>query len=188
MSRKSVFMGIALAAVLAVGCDRGDKPATTGEGGGLSGAANPEVRLSANEEQFVQKAAKGNKAEANMADMAENKAENPAVKEYAELLKKDHSNALDDLRDLASKANVKLDTEPPAEKASTHDRLEALSGKAFDSGYVQQMIEDHRTNIAAFEETQKTASGELKAFIDKMLPVMREHLQKAESLMEMEKK
>jgi putative membrane protein len=174
--------------MLGVGCNRdtGRQTSAPGEGGGAAGAANPpsaDVRLSAADQAFVQKVAKGNEAEIEMAKMAEDKAQNREVKDYASMLERDHSAALDNLRDLAQKANVTLDTAPPAEKASMSNKLDAASGTQFDREYINTMIEEHRNNIAEFERMQSSATGELKAFIDKTLPTMREHLAKAEQLM-----
>jgi putative membrane protein len=187
MSR-SFFVVFALIAVLGTACNRDADRATgttPGEGGGLSGAANPptgEVRLSASEQEFVQKAAKSNQMEVDIANMADDKAANSNVKDYAEQLERDHSDVLDDLRRIANRADVNLDTTPPVEKASMDNKLNAASGRAFDREYISMMIENHKKGIADFERMQSTATGELKAFIDKTLPVMREHLQKAETL------
>jgi putative membrane protein len=185
---RSCFIGIALVAMLGVGCDRDQsrQSSAPGEGGGATGAANPpsaDVRLSAADQAFVQKAAKGNEAEIEMAKMAEDKAQSRDIKDYASMLERDHSDALDNLRDLAQKANVTLDTAPPAENASMSTKLNAASGTQFDREYITTMIEEHRKNIAEFERMQGSATGELKAFIDKTLPTMREHLAKAEQLM-----
>jgi putative membrane protein len=98
------------------------------------------------------------------------------------MLEKDHSNALDELRRIADKADIKMTDDPPAEKASLTSKLDTLKGSAFDREYVTTMIEAHKKNIANTEAMQPNATGELKAFIDKMLPVMREHLAKAEAL------
>jgi putative membrane protein len=191
---RSCFIGIALIATLGVACNRdqsrsnvgGQHGSAPGEGGGASGAATPpstDVRLSAADQAFVQKAAKGNEAEIEMAKMAEDKAQNREIKDYASMLERDHSDALENLRDLAQKANVTLDTAPPAEKASMSNKLNAASGTQFDREYINTMVEEHRKNIAEFERMQGSATGELKAFIDNTLPTMREHLAKAEQLM-----
>jgi putative membrane protein len=204
MKRSSCIAGIALVTIFGVACNNapqgrsriaGQHGSAPGEGGGASGAAHPpsesaapaangaDTRLSAAEQAFVQKATKGNEAEVDLAKMAQDKAQKNEVKDYARLLERDHSNAIDELHDIARKGNVTLDSTPPAEKASLTDKLNAARGAQFDREYVSMMIDDHHKDIAEFERMQGGATGELKAFIDKTLPAMREHLAKAEELM-----
>jgi putative membrane protein len=187
---KSCFVGIALVAMLGAACtnaaDRGGS--AQGEGGGLSGAANPpsatmdETRLTDADQNFVQQAAQSNQMEVEMARMGQEKAENDQVKEFARQLEQDHSEALDDLRRVANRANVVLRQQDDAQRASMTDKMGAATGREFDRHFIREMIDKHRQGIADFERQQNTATGELKQFIDKTLPVMREHLQKAETL------
>ncbi len=190
---RSCLVGITLFAMLGTACsrDRGSVPGRSapGEGGGLSGAANPpsatattEKPMSAAQQQFIQKAAQGNEKEVDLAKMAQDKAQDSQLKDYAKQLEQDHSDALDDLKRIANKANITIDTTPAAEKASNSDRLNAATGRNFDRAYINMMIDDHQKDIAEFEREQENATGDLKEFIDKTLPVMREHLQKAEDL------
>jgi putative membrane protein len=190
---RSCLIGIALIATLGVACNRDNadrQSSAPGEGGGRTGAANPpstaanttEARWTAEEQQFVQRVAQSNQFEVELAKMAQDKAQSFEVKEYARQLEQDHSEALDDVKRVANRASITLEEPPAAEKASLQDKLASATGRAFDRAYIQEMIEAHTKNIAEFERQQKTATGELKEFIDKTLPVMREHLQEAEPL------
>jgi putative membrane protein len=181
---------IALIATLGVACNRDNadrRSSAAGEGGGLSGGASPpsatanaDARLTAEDRQFVNDAAKANQMEIDLAKMAADKAQSSEVKDYARQLEQDHSETLDELKRIANRASVTLEEPPAAEKASMQDKLG--TGRAFDRNYLQNMIDDHKKDIAEFEGELKTATGDLKAFIEKTLPVMREHLQKAETL------
>ena len=203
---KSCALGLAFIAMLAVGCSRdANKPVGNGpgEGGGLSGGANPpaagttepganpnatvanETKMTPAEQTFVEKAAQGNQMEVDMAKLAQDKAQNSQVKDFAKQLETDHSNALDDLHRVANHASLDLDkNKEQAEKASNtmHDRMDKMTSAQFDRAWVRQMIEDHQKDIADFERMENSATGEVKEFISKTLPVMREHLQKAETL------
>jgi putative membrane protein len=118
-----------------------------------------------------------------MAQMGEDKAQNENVKQYAEMLERDHSTALNELRQIAQHSNVSLDNNAPAaEKASMSNRLNA-NGAQFDREFMSVMIEHHRKDIAEFERMQNSATGEVKAFIEKTLPVIRQHLARGEELM-----
>jgi putative membrane protein len=176
--------------MLSVACtnDRADRTAPA-EGGANppSATANSpnaiaDVRLTETERTFVQKAAQANQMEVDMAKMGQDKAQNEQVKDFARQLEQDHSEALDELRGVASRASLELDKPDDAQRASLNDKLGNVSGRLFDGAFIREMIDDHRKDITEFETQQNTATGELKAFIDKTLPVMREHLQKAEDL------
>ena len=178
---KALYLGMAVVAMLGGACNRNAANAPHDATAAVTPRAD--IRLSPAEEEFVKNAVKGNKTEADLAEMAKDKATNEAVKDFAQQLERDHEGALEELRRIADKADITIDEAPTAEKASLDNKLDALKGPAFDREYVSTMVEAHKTNIAKFEEMQNTATGDLKAFIDKTLPVMREHLQKAEALM-----
>lgn len=181
---KSAFFGIALAVALAAGCNNAaDKATNAANDAAAVATPRADITLSAPEQEFVKAAIKGNQMEVDLAEMAEGKSENKAVDEFAGQLERDHSDVLDELRRLADKADIRMDDAPAAEKASMTNQLEAAKGVAFDREYVSMMVDAHKKNIAKFESMQSTATGELKALIDKTLPVMREHLSKAEALM-----
>jgi putative membrane protein len=180
---RSGFIGIALVALLSAGCgnDANRSSSMPGEGGGLSGA-NQALQLSSAEQMFVQQAARGHELEVELAKMAQDKAQNEQVREFAEQLERDHSRALDEIESVADRANLDLEEPDDAVRASLKDPLESASGAEFDARFISQMIEEHRKDIAEFEKHQSTATGELRAYIDRTLPVLRQHLQRAEEL------
>jgi putative membrane protein len=178
---KALYLGIALVATLGAACNR--DAANAPHDAAAAVTPRVDIRLSPAEEEFVKNAVKGNKMEAELAEMAKGKTENDAVEDFAQQLERDHEGALEELRRIADKADITIDEAPPAEKASLDNKLDALKGAAFDREYVSTMVDAHKTNIAKFEQMQTAATGDLKAFIDKTLPAMREHLQKAEALM-----
>jgi putative membrane protein len=179
---RSAVLGLALAVALATACSD-NNPSNAAHDAGAAVTPREDIRLSAEDQTFVMNAAKGNQMEADLAEMAKGKADNDAVEDFAQQLERDHNSVLEDLRRIADKADIKLDDQPPVEKASMTSKLDAATGPAFDREYVSMMVEAHKKNIATFEQKQMNATGEVKALIDKALPVMREHLQKAEALM-----
>ena len=64
-----------------------------------------------------------------------------------------------------------------------HDRLSKLTGEAFDRAYVEEMVKDHRKDVKAFEQQAARAKDPvLKAWVDKTLPTLREHLTEIENI------
>jgi putative membrane protein len=58
-----------------------------------------------------------------------------------------------------------------------------LEGAVFDRAYVEDQIRDHEKTIALFEREAKTGKdAELKAFAEKTLPTLKEHLTMTQDL------
>ena len=132
---------------------------------------------------FVKKAADGGMAEVSLAKLAQEKASNADVKSFAAKLEKDHSQANDDLKELASKKSITLPTEPSKNHKALHDKLAKLSGAEFDKAYVAAMLEDHQKDVREFSRVASTnGDADVKAFASKTLPTLKEHLQQAQDL------
>jgi putative membrane protein len=60
------------------------------------------------------------------------------------------------------------------------DKLSKLSGADFDRAYMKHMVDDHVKDVAMFEKEAKNGKdADLKAWANKTLPTLREHLQMA---------
>lgn len=136
------------------------------------------------EETFVVKAASDGLYEVEVSQMAADKAKAEPVKGFASMLVDHHSAANAELKALAESRNVKLPDEVPDDKQAKIDKLEKAPDAQFDQQYVKTVgIEDHKTDIALFEKASKEVKDpELKAWIDKTLPTLREHLAAAQKL------
>ena len=65
----------------------------------------------------------------------------------------------------------------------TKERIMKLTGKSFDQAFVKQMVDDHTSTIKAFEdESKKGTDTDLKSWVDKTLPTLRDHLKMAKDL------
>ncbi len=57
--------------------------------------------------------------------------------------------------------------------------LSKKSGTDFDKAYVSMMVDDHKKDVGEFEDASKNLKdADLKAFVDKTLPVLKGHLDK----------
>jgi uncharacterized protein DUF4142 len=57
------------------------------------------------------------------------------------------------------------------------DRLSAMSGTAFDVAYMQHMVQDHKKTVTDFQKQAQSGSDPaLKAFAQKYLPIIQQHL------------
>jgi putative membrane protein len=138
---------------------------------------------SAADKSFAMTAAQGGLAEVQDGQLAAQRATSPQVKQFAQHMVTDHSQANDELQQIAQQENLNLPTQPSARQGSEDRRLNALSGSAFDGAYVHDQIQAHQQTIAVFQrEAQSGHDPALKSFAQKYLPIIRQHLQMAQSL------
>jgi len=164
-------------------------PDTSGTGS-TSGAATMSAgssatgQLPAADSQFVTKAAEGGQYEVEVARLAADKATDPQVKSFAQMLVDDHTAANEQLRQIASSHNLPMPAALPADKKKKFDQLGKLSGAEFDKQFVKEVgLDDHRHDIAEFEKAAKSArSDDVRDFAQSTLPTLKKHLAEAEKL------
>jgi putative membrane protein len=143
--------------------------------------SNTANRLTGTDQTFMNKAAQGGMAEVELGKLAETHASSDAVKNFGRRMVQDHSKANDELKRIAGRENVSLPTSLDAKDQATMDRLSRLSGAAFDRAYINDMVKDHRADIAEFQrEADHGSDPEVKQFASTTLPTLQEHLRLAE--------
>lgn len=141
--------------------------------------------FTAAERSFVTTVATRTVYEIEVSKLASQRALSPAVREYAQRLAQDDSLMNDDLVVLMSAHGVAPPKGLPADKANKLHRLAALPrSDAFDNGYIRVVgIEDRRKAIGMFEKARRDVrEGDLRAWIDRSLTVMRAHLVNAQNV------
>lgn len=138
------------------------------------------MKVSNTDKSFVMKAAAGGMAEVELGNLALKQASSNEVKQFAQRMIDDHGKANQELKQYADSKSITL----PAAMGDSHkklfDKLSKLSGAAFDREYMNEMLKDHEKDVALFERESKSGKdAELKAWVDKTLPTLREHLQLA---------
>jgi len=134
-------------------------------------------------EQFVHKAYGGNMAEVQMAELAKKKASNKEVKEFAEMMIKDHSKANSELKSIASQKNFKLPESSPMEMKAKMKELEGKTGSAFDTHYMNMMVKEHQKDVEMYQKAAKEINDNvLKNYITNTLTIIQGHLDKAEKI------
>ena len=101
---------------------------------------------------FLKNAAEGGMAEVELGQLAEQKALNPAVKDFGAMMIKDHTAANQKLKALAASEQVSLPDSPSMMQKASKAKLSMLSGDSFDKAYVQAMIDDHKDDIKDFQK------------------------------------
>ena len=134
---------------------------------------------------FMEKAAMGGKEEVELGQMAQEKAQNEQVKQFAQRMVSDHSQANSNLMDLASKVNVTLPTTINDDQQKDKERLSKLNGAKFDKEYMKLMVDDHQKDVDEFQQqSQNAINSDVKGFAANTLPTLQQHLDLAKTVNE----
>ncbi len=129
---------------------------------------------------FPQKAYSGGMMEVMLGKLAQEKASSEKVKEFGKSMINDHSKANDELKNIAQKNNIPLPDSLLSKNQDLYNELSQYSGTEFDKHYMDKMVEDHKEDIAAFEDaSQKADNQEIRDWASKALPILKHHLEMA---------
>jgi putative membrane protein len=132
---------------------------------------------------FMKTAAMDGMAEVEHGKLAAQNAASSDVKQFGQRMADDHGKANTELKGLASQKNVTLPTELDAKHKTMQEKLSKLNGSAFDRAYMVHMVTAHKEAVALFQREAKSGKdAETKAFAEKTLPILQEHLKIAQDL------
>lgn len=142
-------------------------------------AAKPE--LSRQDRNFAEHAMAGSMMEVQLGKLADQRAENEAVKRFGQRMITDHAQANEKLSQIGSRLGLSAPSELPREQRRTVDKLAGLSGAEFDRAYMAAMIDDHKKDIGEFRrQAERGENPELKTLAQQTLPTLEQHLRLAE--------
>ena len=137
--------------------------------------------------QFVAEANLGAPFQVDSGRLGEKRAENPAVRDYAQLMVVSHIPVVDALNTILKRKRIM----PPPDTLlhGAYDTiitmLKAEHGVVFDRDYVISQVDYQKGNTALFQnEIQNGTDPDLKAFARQTLPKIENHLQRALKLAE----
>jgi len=164
-------------------------PPTTTSGTSASPAAAP-VQSSATGPAAVKRDSAlivdvdgSNSAELSLGRMAQQKATNAQVKQFAQRMVTDHQSMQNEWRAVASQGGVTISgtVNPTYQQQVT--RLNQLSGAEFDRAFMNAMVQNHQSAVNAFQSRgQNSSSTEVRTLVNKGLPTIQEHLRVARQL------
>jgi putative membrane protein len=132
--------------------------------------------------RFIKEAARANESEIALGQAGAQKAEKADLKSFCQTMVQDHTLANNELQPLAQKYGVTIEPTRSTEWEANKFEKET-PGVKLDQKLVTEFLKDHQKTIAQFEKaaTQVT-EPDVKEYIDKMLPKLREHFQHAETV------
>ncbi|HKG32332.1 MAG TPA: DUF4142 domain-containing protein [Gemmatimonadales bacterium] len=126
---------------------------------------------------FVREASSANLMEIRLGQLAQSKASNQAVKQFAQRMVADHNNLLNQLTSVASTSGQSFTPTMDSRHQNQIDRLQGLSGAEFDRNYMSLMIKAHQRDVNHFQtQSQSAHSNQVRTLATNSLPVLQQHL------------
>ena len=165
MKNKLILTSSAIVAVASVcafqvafAAEKSDK---SGKSNGVSSA----------DKKFVEEAAKGGMMEVAWGKEASSRGNSSDVKQFGNMMVRDHSKANDELKGIAGKKGLSIPNENPQANFKT------------DADYMSMMVKDHQKDLSEFQKEARSGSDpDLKAFADKTSKVIAHHLSEAQRI------
>jgi len=168
MTRKGLLV-IAVAVSVMGGCNRNDnRQAATDAGGrpvGTAGQTNDNVTRG--DRDFVHDVAIANMAEIELGTLAAQRAVDPQVKKFGQMMVDDHRSAGERLNALATQNNIERPAQLDDKDRSKRDDFAKKQGAEFDRDYIAYMVDAHNDLVDKLESRiDKTNLADWKASVD----------------------
>ena len=180
--KQSLFALLVLG-LICVGCTSTNKAATPETAAQPNSGAAASSPSTSSDQDFVTKAAQGNSAEVELGKIVADKSKNPSVKQFAQMMVKDHTTALNELQELAQTKNLNFNDDLTDDAKALQTKLSSDTGKQIDKDYMDSMVEDHQKDVQEFtDQSQKAKDPDVKQWASKTLPTLQKHLEKAQQI------
>jgi len=135
--------------------------------------------------EFAMDAADGGLLEVQLAELAMSNAGSIEVKDFAQVILKDHATANEELNTIAASKNIVLPTSLSDENRKDFNDLSQKTGLDFDKAYCEYMVKDHKDDIDEFkEEAEKGEDPDIRSWAAGKIATLEHHLALAESMKE----
>ena len=170
---KKILWALAVTSVMFSACDDDDSNDDDN---------NVEV-ISGSDLTFTNQATYANRAEVQLGQLAAEKSTTQGVIDFGSTMANEHQAALDELKAIADDYDTNLPGGLDATSQDLLDTLETLSGTAFDSIYLANMVEVHATALTQFQsEATNGKIQRLRDYANKYIPHIQEHHDQADSI------
>jgi putative membrane protein len=134
--------------------------------------------------EFIRDVGADNAMQIALAELAKDRANNRAVRQYAEREKRDHEQLQDQWVALAERNDLNVSARgmgPRHREKIT--QLQNLRGRNFDRAYMTMMIRQHSDEVSYWrKEGRGSQSPQVRALVNRGLPNMEEHFEQARQI------
>lgn len=145
-----------------------------------SGAFSDSGAVAHDDEKFLERAALAAMTEVRLGELAIQRTETQVVRDFARRMIVAYSQSSKEVKELADHKGVSCPAELDEKHQEIVERLAELTGTDFDRAYMAEMVEIHEREIKAFEsQGAKGGDRDIRKWVSRTLPKLREHLQLA---------
>jgi putative membrane protein len=146
-------------------------------------AGSTELMVGQTDLNFMNEAARSGLMEVQAATLAQQKAQNDEVKRFAQQLLDDHNKANQELQALAAQKNVTLPADMGPKNQQQIAKMQNWSDAQFDRQWIKMQVDHHKQDVREFQRhSNRSMDSHVKAFAEKNLPTLQQHLQTAQNL------
>jgi predicted outer membrane protein len=156
------LLAFACAAALTAACNGNNRTDNTIVNDTSVGTAGKSV--SASDSSFINEMLSSGTAEVEIANLATGRAANPEVKQFAQMLIDDHTNAGKLLTQVATTYGVQVQPPSNDEHKDLMDKLSRLRGTDVDREYINAMVDKHEAAV----KTLRTRVDENRSLADRL--------------------
>jgi len=134
--------------------------------------------------KFLVLAGSSNTLELQLSKLAQQRATNQAVKDYANMMVEHHTMAAQEMKKLLSSKGAMI---PDTALLPMHklqiETVMAAQGADFDKAYMRIMVDAHEEDVDEFEdEVTDARDADVRAFASRMMPVLQTHYSRAKEI------
>jgi putative membrane protein len=163
-----------------------DEQSQIGNTGNTAAAQTAAGRQMSQQDQtahFFKEAASGNEFEVRLADLAMQRSQNAQVKELAQHIKQDHTQANQVLKQMAQQGNVDVSSGDlmPVHQAMLQE-MQQKQGEQFDRAFVFGNTADHQKDILMYSYFANKGTGPAQQYARQILPKLQQHYQQMQPI------
>jgi putative membrane protein len=144
------------------------------------GQRNENVRA---DRKFIHEVAADNMLEVQLGELAERKSQNASVRRLAERIIADHNRLQDTWVGMSSRNGHDFRPGMGRNHRAKLNRLQDLSGRAFDRAYISMVVQNRKDYIDYFEREGRAAqSSQVRNLVNRGIPVLRRHFNQAKQI------
>jgi putative membrane protein len=141
--------------------------------------------LKGSDQRFLEKMNRLNEREVALSRQAAQRATTPQVRSFAEEMIREHQQAGQELGTLATRKGARLESMSTRTAREIEKDWADKTGRDYDKAYVNAIIDAHEDTIDVLENGVDSKDPEIAATAQKLLPKVKAHLERAESLHKM---
>ena len=143
-------------------------------------ANEPQENPQQEQQEFVKEAASGNQMEIQEGQLAEQRAQDPQVKQLAQRLVEDHQKAQQQLQQVAQQLGVTISEQLMPVHQAMLQSIQRKQGRDFERCFSFGQVADHTKDILEYQYAAEHAQNQqLKQYAQQQIPTLREHLHMA---------